>query len=329
MRNVLYASTRGWNVGDDFIRMGCERLVEVFWPKHNRMLYDKAPHVRQAQGGVWEGGGEFHANSAGAVKHHGMRFDLLVAAGTPENSSGRMMPFFDWTGVPCIGLALGGNPAGFSPPVVEKWRRCEVLTTRSRGYLEEYRKRIGHHVECLPCTSLFSADSQKSVGKAERVALGWKSAKGVSMNSMDSEQYQQMVDLYRELMKSRPALDYVIVCHHIDEVDEAMREFPSLEVRHSYDEHGYFGIYGDCDFVVSPKVHGCGVCASMGIPGVLLPTDRRADTADGFLSFVTWDLDGVLDRMKKASEISEKLHLARENAWDRTVRLLEPVFGRL
>ena len=133
----------------------------------------------------------------------------------------------------------------------------------------------------------------KSVGEIKKVALGWKCKKGVGLtyNSMPQKYYDKMVSLYKNLVSENPSIEFFVVCHHIDELNDAMTHFPNLEVRYHYDEHEYADIYWDADFTVTPKVHGCGCCASMGIGSVLLPTDSRSGTVEGFLSTVSWDMN--------------------------------------
>lgn len=329
--NILYASTHGWNIGDDFIRMGCERLMEELFPGHNRLLYDKSPHVRSGLGDVWEkDDGQFHGNSAGYVKHRNLKIDLLVGAGTPGNDGPVMGHFFDWD-APAIGLALGGLPQALNGHIVDCWRRCRVLTVRSQHLLEPYRKLFGGHVRYLPCTSLFWTDDTRTVSCLHRVALGWKCAEGhsVTNNVMTVEQHDRMLALYRELMKARPELEYFIACHHIDELMDAQRTLPELESRCCHDEHLYNKVYGDADFVITPKVHGCGCCAAMGIPGVLLPMDHRAGTADGFLSPRTWEPGEILREMDVCRQRSDMLLWHKDKAWDAYMRLLREWKERL
>ena len=136
---------------------------------------------------------------------------------------------------------------------------------------------------------------------------------------MPQDRHDGMVRLYRRIADKA---ECVIVCHHIDELREAQDEFPDLEVRYGYDEHQYEGLYSDVDFVVSPKVHGVGICASMGIGGVLLPTDERRGTVEGFLAGCTWDESEIDGLMERCAEQSAMLKAHRERTWDRYMEIL-------
>ena len=328
-KNILYATTRGWNVGDDFIRLGCERLMNKFFPEHNKIIYDKAPQIRKRDGSVWESS-EFHANSVEWEKQCTMPFDVMVVAGTPENNNGRMWNFFKFgdSSTIRVALALGGNPETFSGKTIELLRSCKVVTTRSQMYLDGYRKKIGDFCQYLPCTSILCSNIIANPASSSIIALGWKNAQGasVSMTQISVENYNRMVALYRQLINALPNYKFEIVCHHIDEVLDAKKRFPNLAVRYSYNESDYEKIYCKYAFCVTPKVHGCGICASMGIPSCLLPVDHRADTAKGFLSRITWGLDEIVDEISNAGELHDQLVEHKEQTMAGYVDLLNIVF---
>ena len=59
--------------------------------------------------------------------------------------------------------------------------------------------------------------------------------------------------------------------------------------RHSYDSKDYLDIYKKFDLVIGPRVHGIGMSASMGIPGILIAHDMRGDTGKGFMAKIIRD----------------------------------------
>ena len=328
--NILYATTRGWNVGDDFIRLGCENLMGEFFPVQNKIIYDKAPQIRKKDGSPWEKP-EFHANSVKWEKQHLLPLAAMVVAGTPENNNGRMWNFFKFgdKSTPKIALALGGNPEKFKDKTIELLRDCKIVTTRSEQYLEGYRKAIGSHCEYLPCTSILCSNKKANPIWSDAIALGWKNAEGtsVSMNCISQQHHAKMVELYKNLQDALPDCKFEIVCHHIDEVLDAQKCFPKLSVRYSYNEMEYADIYCKYAFCVSPKVHGCGICASLGIPSCLLPVDHRSDTANGFLSKVTWELDEIVANVALIDKLHNALVEHKSKAREQYVNLLSTVFN--
>ena len=325
--NIAYATTHGWNIGDDFIRIGCERLLETIFPNHNHIIYDKSPYVRDIKGLVYEKcNNEFHGNSLQVLKHSKLKIDLMVVAGTPENSSDRMLKFFEVNQkTPVIALAVGEPLNKPKTKFIQYFKRCGILTVRSKGILGKYVEVFGDNIHYLPCTSLFWTDKMKQVDEVRKVALGWKCKErtGLTYNSIPQKYYDKMISLYERLVSENKFIEFFIVCHHVDELKDAMEHFPNLDIRYHYDEHKYADIYWDADFVITPKVHGCGCCASMGIGGAFLPTDFRSDTVDGFLSTISWDKDEICGAMMKGNEISEKLKTHKEESFSKYVELLE------
>jgi len=160
------------------------------------------------------------------------------------------------------------------------------------------------------------------------IALGWKNAEGasVSMNQMPADKHCKMVELYKQLIDTLKDYKFEIVCHHIDEVLDAKKCFPNLVVRYSYNEADYEKIYLRYAFCVTPKVHGCGICASLGIPSCLLPIDHRWDTANGFLSTITWDADAIAVEISKIGESHSQLVMHKEQTRAEYINLLSRVF---
>ena len=72
--------------------------------------------------------------------------------------------------------------------------------------------------------------------------------------------------------------DCELVCHYIEELDYINEDFPGVVYNYSYDSSSYFSIYGKFDMVIGCRVHGIGISASLGIPGVAINHSIRSDT---------------------------------------------------
>ena len=141
-----------------------------------------------------------------------------------------------------------------------------------------------NHVFQMPCPALFSAEEQ--LMRVHRIV------NTVGLVVQDDKTYahdlqggakEQVLTLYRKLVKS---LKCVLIAHYIDDYMLARREFPDLDVYYSSDASDFPDIYRRCDLVISPRVHGCGLAASLGIPSYNISHDARGQTAKGFLSEV-------------------------------------------
>ena len=123
--------------------------------------------------------------------------------------------------------------------------------------------------------------------------------------------HDYIVKLYKKLAT---IYDVELVCHYIDEIDKAKKELPDIDINYSYDAKDYIDIYNKFDLVIGGRVHGIGMSASLGIPGIMIKHDSRSSTTDGFLassiSFGT-DINDVIDlidiKIKKIEDESKKL----------------------
>jgi len=115
----------------------------------------------------------------------------------------------------------------------------------------------------------------------------------------------------------------ILIAHYIDDYLLARKTFPDAEVYYSSDAFEFPDIYNQCDFVISPRVHGCGIATSLGIPSINVAHDARGQTTKGFLSKVVdaSDLDSITIP-NDVTEWSKRLIEHRQNSKKRYVELL-------
>ena len=108
-------------------------------------------------------------------------------------------------------------------------------------------------------------------------------ARSSAFNRISDEASAYLNALYRTILKTfGKEIEVELVCHCIDELAEARREFPDLVTHYHYDAKEYFDIYRSFDLVIGHRVHGLGLAASLAVPGILIQHDQRGDTARGF-----------------------------------------------
>ena len=94
--------------------------------------------------------------------------------------------------------------------------------------------------------------------------------------------YNYVISALRQL-KSRYKIK--VICHFYQELPGLQKDLGNeYEVFYSYNSDEYFDLLASCDLVVGTRVHAIGAAASLGIPGVFVAHDQRADTVKGFLS---------------------------------------------
>lgn len=356
MLNVAYKTTRQWNPGDEFILKGCQRIMTQTFGPHNAVIYNCNPDVRPME--QVKGLRNFRlkdnytqqqdiaiADSYFRIgfNDNSIKFDsdlsyvdYAVFAGTPEIISHRVCNFYEHIinyQLPCFVLGAGywGNLDTNQQNVL---KQAKVLTFRSAKLAQQARQ-DGFPAKYLPCPALLSSPTEKQIKRVETIGLVWATpAKDtVPFAGVNAETFAYLNTLYTYLIKNlQPHYQLRLICHYVDELAVAHHFATPLGVPvcYSYDAQDYFSIYQKCDLVISPRVHGCGIAASLGIPGLALAHDQRADTCKGFLSdfiFPSTEKSLVLDMIgetcKNIQQKNKALIEHKKNTWQEYISLMQ------
>ena len=340
-KNILISTTRQWNPGDEFIMLGSIHILEaLLGSDFNPIIFNRNPNIRC---------GSRLRNSSKTVQRtykwdtasfkgkaiieeylnigqydnswkDGMNYsniDCALFAGSPEWYGRRLKPMYrliDIGNIPTFFLGLGaGDSVDFkhSDPIVHQvLERARLITTRDRStetLLREYGAKY------LPCPALLAARTNRVVKEVKKIGLIYATNKALKGNNVSAAMHEYILNLYPEVMRRYCC---GLVCHYIDEIDQARKEFPDAEIYYSYDSKDYAEIYNNFDLVVGGRVHGIGMSASLGIPGVMIKHDSRSSTTDGFLA----ESVTVGDDNREVLDLIEKLSMQIE---DESSRLVE------
>jgi polysaccharide pyruvyl transferase WcaK-like protein len=106
-----------------------------------------------------------------------------------------------------------------------------------------------------------------------------------------------------------------IICHFYDELAGLQNDFGAdVEICYSYDSSDYFEFFKACDLVVGTRVHAIGAAASLGIPGVFIAHDQRADTVKGFLA-------DIVEPTSSPHELLRRIRVAADEVNERSTKL--------
>lgn len=215
-----------------------------------------------------------------------------IIAGTPEWCNDKMVDMYQSLirhNVPVMILGVGGGCDIRDPGIEHVVRKAKLLTVRESDTLAQTAK-IGLKAEILPCPALLCASpkQERNLRQVRHIGLVYQGSRHetVIWNGCERETYDYLVMAMRAILAA-PQFDEVtfsVICHYVDEVPLAQRDFPGLEVRYSHDSRDYYQIYQDCDALVGTRVHGIGIGASLGIPGVAIVHDQRGKTCEHFLA---------------------------------------------
>jgi tetratricopeptide (TPR) repeat protein len=352
---VLFSTTRMWNPGDDFILFGIRNLLQPLMGPINPLVYNRHPalhalrlHFNQpvtltaeasaVQANLYEllhphllpYDNSWHANLD--LSH----LDLAVFAGTPEWSGAMVAPLVERllaTSVPTLYLGIGTfeGTAELS---------FEQLPATDRALLRQARLITVRDPACarllasvqplsLPCPALFASNHAQERQHKKRLAL---STQGSSMHNgqrIDPRTRDYSIALFRALAQH---YECALVCHYAEELTELQPHLDSsMECLYAYDARDYLDLYRDFDLAVTTRVHGAGLCASLGIPSFVIAHSARSATSSGFLSEVLRPQDDPVDRaiariaQYDVPAASARLCAYKEVARHHYTTLLQPV----
>jgi len=306
---ILYSTTRTWNPGDEFILFGVRNLINDLLPQHNALIWDRNPDLhpqlffRTVDVTIERGQAtEQHklpgdlilkpfanrSNNSWRPKHGLDHVDYCIFAGTPEWLGSMVSPLTEAVAASAVPVAYLGVGAfegiwnfkikNFPANDRRLLERAALVTARDRRVATMLAPLP---VTELPCPALFAAPDAR-IRDGKRIALCVSSGVKGARQPIARNSYDFALALYRRLAEK---YDCALVCHYSEEVAHLRGLLPeTVDIRYSYDAGDYAAIYDDFDLTVTTRVHGAGMCASLGIPGFVIAHSARTDTVRGFLS---------------------------------------------
>ena len=310
IKNILFSTTRQWNPGDEFILQGIISILKrtnKFGIKDgtlrfNPIIYNRNPDIRtdarrknSTQGKdftKWFDNKNFkgkqyflelfkigHYENSFKDDMNPQSIDLIVFAGSPEwynNKLKQLYKVIQVGNIPTayIGIGLGESIdfQNLDSKVVRTLEKAKLITVRDFS-TKEFLSKLG--AIYLPCPAIFAANTEKIVTSCSHIGLIYATHNVLRNQNVSYEMYEYIKRLYIELAKRYRVS---LVCHYIDEIEEAEKDFPNLNLFYSYDSRDYAEIYQQFDLVIGGRVHGIGMAASSGIPGIMINHDKRSDT---------------------------------------------------
>lgn len=351
-KNVLISATRQWNPGDEFIMFGVENILKEILGDFNPILYNRSPEVRDGRKysqhfktkniALWIERNHLLRIFKGGFRDNSFKngsdasvIDYAVFAGSPEWYGYRVKYMYEIIrkyNIPCVFLGIGmGDSRDFNKVgklYYDVLSKAAVITARDHETLKYVEKWGGKY---MPCPAFLSSPRNKKVTSVEKIALIYATHKTCFGNNVSKEMHDYIVDLYKKL---NSIYDVSLVCHYIDEVEEARKELGGMNVYYSYDAKDYIDIYDKFDLVVGGRVHGIGMCASLGIPGIMISHDVRSETVVGFkaavVDYKNTDYNQVInlinDVIDNIADKSEELIEHKKNVMQGYIDLLSPIF---
>ncbi|MFY9078159.1 polysaccharide pyruvyl transferase family protein [Aliarcobacter butzleri] len=345
--NIVFSTTRQWNPGDEFILLGTINLLQEYFEQQkdkgiknnfyfNPIIYNRNPQIRRARKRDFikmidnflgkDFIEKFRDNSVKDRKPMDYT-DLVVFAGSPEWIGRRLKKLYTEilnNKIPTIFLGLGTDSkipleynnkdfGSIEKKVFEQYTK--IIITRDENTLGAFKHfEFAKH---LPCPALFCSKTNNKKVNVKKIALIYSTVNAEGGNDISLETYNFILALYKELLYSyKDEYEFEFISHYIDELSEFKKDFPEEKIRYSYDSKDYLDIYSEYDLVIGCRVHGIGMCASLGIPGIMVSHDGRSKTVKGFLADRIFIDNSFL-------EIKELFENVVNNIEDKSQELLE------
>lgn len=329
MKNILFATVRQGNCGDEFILFGTQNIISSLQPEYNPIIVNKNVEVCRR---LLFRNKSVDINIAGMDKPISINLEKLcfqnqplednsfaeyysldsiaavVFAGTPEWVVYKLLPLHEKLAAydgPILFLGAGFHEgfSGIGPysNLHEIYRRihkkADVFIVRDRLLVDYLKPDI--HATLLPCPALFCSKSNRHRKELKKIGFSLQAKSGDAVvNSVSPEIYSFSLDLLETISRH---YEVEVVCHWIEDLifleSDLGDKYP---LRYSYDARDYINIYDQYDLVISTRVHGSGMAASLGIPSFTISHSARTDTVNGFLSHVITredTADAIVDRI--------------------------------
>ncbi len=323
--NIVFSTTRQWNPGDEFIMLGCINLLREHLGSFNPIIYNRNPQIRRARKYDIIKGFDKLAGKDLAEKFLDNSVkdrppldyaDLVVFAGSPEWRGRRMTKLYESIqefNLPAIFLGIGTSgpfnfdSQHFTQMEQEVIKNSLLITTRDSATQEGLNPLKTH---LLPCPALFSSSSENVVEEVNRIGIIYGTSSATASNNISKETDSYLKKLYSAIIREiGKDIEIEFISHYIDELSPFKKDYPGQILNYSYDSKDYFDIYKKFDLVIGYRVHGIGISASMGIPGIMISHDPRAATVKGFQA----EMFNVGDSIEKVVENIQEIMLTVKN----------------
>ena len=262
MKNILYNTTRQWNCGDEFIMAGVRNLMSELIPTHNPVIFDRNPDLTLL------GSNKFTRRWSNSWALQNFNFDYYVAAGTPEWQGPRNVKvnkFVYQNEIPSIFVGIGMGPSQVDEWTGKLLSRSLAVICRDQVALSSTQKHnksaVALHCPAIFCTNPIEKHSLQRIGVIFQSDI-------TQYQSIKSSQKSLLIKMIRRLSED---YDVSLICHYHNELYDAKKIFPDLDIYYSYDYSDYFNIYKEFDLTISTRLHGCFCSLACGIP-TIMPT---------------------------------------------------------
>jgi len=332
--NLLFSTTQGHNPGDDFIRWGIRSLM----PEHNAMFFNRAPQSRYTHNNAW-------------LEHLDV-IDYVVLAGTPEllDHNIPLMQQCIKIGKPLLIIGLGSHVYSGTPGIInsaldqvipksdeQKLVRdlvpLTIVCTVRDSLMQRALLILGHAPVLFPCPSFYAVGNSPLSGPEPYVGFVYKNILRETPDGLRGLPWAGMIEQASQMIVAKLiGLNYMVlvICHYLDDFVQARDLFrksvSSEQIVYSSEAADFLRVYRGLSLVVSIRVHGACLAASMGRPAVHLGYDSRMETVK-HCGQIAFDVRRYRDPSSLAESVIEAFQARSLAEWSKSLLHLKEQTG--
>lgn len=281
--NILFSSTVQWNVGDEFILRGILSVLREINVVCNPVLFNRNPVASTPWNPriAWPSRPYVPPENSAQLSEDDP-VDYVIFAGTPEWTggirSGKLHDYILRQNVRCSFLGVGlGSPEEPNETLARVLQeRTDVFVARDT-FAFNTASSANIPTERCSCPAILSCQTAtQRPAQPRRIGMVLQSDKTL-WHSIPTKVRTYLIQQFKILSAH---YEPVYIAHYLD--DLALAKSLNLPCRYSFRAEDFESLYEDCDLVISTRVHGAGIAASLGIPSILISHDGRAETGQGF-----------------------------------------------
>ena len=273
MKNILYATTRNFNPGDEIIYRGVRNLLEGKLGKTNPIYWNRHPNIRPANAS--------QDNSFDSTRNSSEAIDYAAFAGSPGWVGTAAEELYsailkdESMRIGFFGLGSTGHRLNIGTAGRQVFRgRADVVLCRdipSRDAVAEILGKGSVEPVALPCPSVFHCKNPRPRTELRVVGLNYQSDRA-GIHSVKRGVSELCLEVFRSLSKR---YDVRIICNFAEDFHEACSLFDPSIIRFSADSADFEDFFNEIDCMVGPRLHGCLGAIGTGAPAFLI--DSYAD----------------------------------------------------
>jgi hypothetical protein len=319
-KNILFSTTRQWNPGDEFIFFGIRNLLNELGLEFNTIIYNRHPSINPVpvfRRHRWSRLEEYPKLDNSFFLDVPNAVDYVIFAGTPEWwGDVRVDPLLKYimkNKLRCSFIGVGVDQkrslSNLLINVLEN--NTDLIIARDETCYDMIRKYKNARLEV--CPALFASKEQRQRVELKKMGIVLQTPK-TPKQAIPSESYKKCIKEYNMLEKY---YNVTYIANYIDDYLLA-RELGKNVFYSSYSED-YLNAMDIFDFVVSTRIHGCGLASSLGIPNALIPHDGRYSAAIKFKTHILEDDQSVIEYIRNLNFISKSNEIIENKLTQKTI----------